>query len=167
MWVALNTDYSSKGKTGTSNSKRAHRILQATKRGEDTTQYCQIQSRRPSCTDGYPEPRFKLPLVALLQSIVAGLCFHTAQGDEPTIQPHAAVDLLVIGGTPAGIAAAIGAATLGKDILIIEQSPVLGGVHSLESSVQPICMQPPTAVSWNPSVGESEIIELSLLPTPW
>ena len=48
----------------------------------------------------------------------------------PTIQPHAAVDLLVIGGTPAGIAAAIGAATLGKDILIIEQSPVLGGVHS-------------------------------------
>ncbi|HBF02533.1 MAG TPA: hypothetical protein DDW77_05175, partial [Verrucomicrobiales bacterium] len=79
---------------------------------------------------GIPNHVSKLPLVALLQSIVAGLCFHTAQGDEPTIQPHAAVDLLVIGGTPAGIAAAIGAATLGKDILIIEQSPVLGGVHS-------------------------------------
>ena len=79
---------------------------------------------------GIPNRISKLPLVALLQSIVAGLCFHTAQGHESTIQTHAPVDLLVIGGTPAGIAAAIGAATLGKDILIIEQSPVLGGVHS-------------------------------------
>ena len=79
---------------------------------------------------GIPNRASKLPLIALLQSIVAGLCFHTAEGDEKTIQANAPVDLLVIGGTPAGIAAAIGAATMGKEVLIIEQTPVLGGVHS-------------------------------------
>ena len=39
-------------------------------------------------------------------------------------------DVLVIGGTPAGVAAAIGAARLGKTVMVIEQSPVLGGVLS-------------------------------------
>lgn len=39
-------------------------------------------------------------------------------------------DVLVIGGTPAGIAAAIGAARLDKKVMVIEQSPVLGGVLS-------------------------------------
>ncbi|MEM7371922.1 MAG: FAD-dependent oxidoreductase [Bacteroidota bacterium] len=37
-------------------------------------------------------------------------------------------DILIIGGTPAGISAAIAAGRLGKTVLIIEQSPVLGGV---------------------------------------
>jgi len=39
-------------------------------------------------------------------------------------------DILVISGTPAGIAAAIAASRLGKSVLIIEQSPVLGGMLS-------------------------------------
>ena len=39
-------------------------------------------------------------------------------------------DLLVIGGTPAGIAAAIAAGRADKTVIIIEQSPVLGGVLS-------------------------------------
>ena len=39
-------------------------------------------------------------------------------------------DLLVIGGTPAGVAAAIAAGRAGKTVMIIEQSPVLGGVLS-------------------------------------
>jgi hypothetical protein len=39
-------------------------------------------------------------------------------------------DVVVIGGTPAGIAAAIAAGRAGKTVIIIEQAPVLGGVLS-------------------------------------
>jgi hypothetical protein len=39
-------------------------------------------------------------------------------------------DVIVIGGTPAGVAAAIAAGRAGKSVIIIEQSPVLGGVLS-------------------------------------
>ena len=39
-------------------------------------------------------------------------------------------DVVVIGGTPAGIAAAIAAGRAGKTVMMIEQSPVLGGVLS-------------------------------------
>ncbi|MDE0768409.1 MAG: FAD-dependent oxidoreductase [Opitutaceae bacterium] len=39
-------------------------------------------------------------------------------------------DVVVIGGTPAGIAAAIAAGRAGKTVVLIEQSPVLGGVLS-------------------------------------
>jgi hypothetical protein len=37
-------------------------------------------------------------------------------------------DVIVVGGTPAGVAAAIAAGRAGKSVIIIEQSPVLGGV---------------------------------------
>jgi hypothetical protein len=39
-------------------------------------------------------------------------------------------DVVVIGGTPAGIAAAIAAGRAGKTVIVIEQTPVLGGVLS-------------------------------------
>ncbi|MDC0325734.1 FAD-dependent oxidoreductase [bacterium] len=39
-------------------------------------------------------------------------------------------DIVIIGGTPAGIAAGIAAGKSGKKVIIIEQSPVLGGVLS-------------------------------------
>ena len=39
-------------------------------------------------------------------------------------------DIVVIGGTPAGVAAAIAAARADKTVMIIEQAPVLGGVLS-------------------------------------
>lgn len=39
-------------------------------------------------------------------------------------------DVVVVGGTPAGVAAAIGAGRLGMKVIIVEQSPVLGGVLS-------------------------------------
>jgi len=39
-------------------------------------------------------------------------------------------DVVVIGGTPAGVAAAIAAGRANKSVIIIEQSPVLGGVLS-------------------------------------
>ncbi|HEU0226253.1 MAG TPA: FAD-dependent oxidoreductase [Arachidicoccus soli] len=43
---------------------------------------------------------------------------------------NATYDIVVIGGTPSGIAAAIAAGRLGKSVIIIEQAPVLGGVLS-------------------------------------
>ncbi len=39
-------------------------------------------------------------------------------------------DIVVVGGTPAGISAAISAGRLGMQVIIIEQSPVLGGMLS-------------------------------------
>jgi hypothetical protein len=39
-------------------------------------------------------------------------------------------DVVVIGGTPAGIAAALAAGRTGKSVVIVEQSPVLGGMLS-------------------------------------
>ena len=40
------------------------------------------------------------------------------------------IDVAVIGGTPAGIAAAVAAGRAGKTVVLIEQSPVLGGMLS-------------------------------------
>jgi len=39
-------------------------------------------------------------------------------------------DVVIVGATPAGIAAAIAAGRLGQDVLLVEQAPVLGGVLS-------------------------------------
>jgi flavin-dependent dehydrogenase len=39
-------------------------------------------------------------------------------------------DVVVIGGTPAGVAAAIAAGRAGKTVILIEQSPVLGGMNA-------------------------------------
>ena len=40
-------------------------------------------------------------------------------------------DVVVVGGTPAGVAAAIAAGRMGKTVLLVEQSPVLGGMLNL------------------------------------
>lgn len=50
----------------------------------------------------------------------------TANSQTPT-GPY---DIVVIGGTPAGVAAAIAAGRLGMRVILVEQSPVLGGVLS-------------------------------------
>ncbi|MBN8859867.1 MAG: FAD-dependent oxidoreductase [Sphingobacteriales bacterium] len=42
----------------------------------------------------------------------------------------ASYDIVVIGGTPAGVAASIAAGRLGKSVMLVEQAPVLGGVLS-------------------------------------
>ncbi len=49
---------------------------------------------------------------------------------ELTLAMGNVYDVVVIGGTPAGIAAAIAAGRAGKTVVIVEQSPVLGGVLS-------------------------------------
>lgn len=50
----------------------------------------------------------------------------TAMGQTPP-GPY---DVVVIGGTPAGVAAAIAAGRLGMHVILVEQAPVLGGVLS-------------------------------------
>lgn len=50
----------------------------------------------------------------------------TATGQTPP-GPY---DVVVIGGTPAGVAGAIAAGRLGMRVILVEQAPVLGGVLS-------------------------------------
>ena len=72
--------------------------------------------------------QFKI-LFALLLAI--SLQAKIASEDSVTVQtPTSDYDVAVIGGTPAGIAAAIAAGRAGKTVILIEQSPVLGGVLS-------------------------------------
>ena len=67
---------------------------------------------------------FALLLVVILQARVA------AEGSVTVQSPARDYDVAVIGGTPAGIAAAIAAGRAGKAVVLIEQSPVLGGMLS-------------------------------------
>ena len=65
----------------------------------------------------------------LTRAILAGLCclallpVSQAKAKEDTVY-----DVVVVAGTPAGIAAAVAAGRMGKSVIIIEQSPVLGGM---------------------------------------
>ena len=63
--------------------------------------------------------------IVLLSFIITA----NAQTSSTRTAPRA-YDVVVIGGTPAGVAAAIAAARLGMRVIIVEQSPVLGGVLS-------------------------------------
>ena len=62
-------------------------------------------------------------------SLLALLLLATMASAAPANEPHK-YDVVVIGGTPAGVAAAIAAARADKTVIIIEQAPVLGGVLS-------------------------------------
>ena len=53
-----------------------------------------------------------------------------AKGTAPASKQANDYDVVVIGGTPAGVAAAIAAARADKTVIIIEQAPCLGGVLS-------------------------------------
>lgn len=50
---------------------------------------------------------------------------------ERQVKTHKKADIIVIGGGPAGTAAAIGAARLGKKVILLEQSAQLGGMGTL------------------------------------
>ena len=65
-------------------------------------------------------------ILMLLVLLTVGCQFNVQQAPE-TANDY---DVVVIGGTPAGIAAAIAAGRAGKTVIVIEQSPVLGGVLS-------------------------------------
>ncbi len=53
-----------------------------------------------------------------------------AESADSAVDPIGDYDVVVIGGTPAGVAAAIAAGRAGKTVMVVEQSPVLGGVLS-------------------------------------
>ena len=84
----------------------------------------------------YYMPRFVTRLIRQLLIIIALLLMPCLQGSiarGATVTgqvPSNDYDVIVIGGTPAGIAAAIAAGRAGKTVIIIEQSPVLGGMLS-------------------------------------
>lgn len=62
--------------------------------------------------------------------LICTIFFSVAQNEAaPTVLKNN-YDIIVIGGTPAGVAASIAAARANKTVLIIEQSPCLGGVLS-------------------------------------
>ncbi len=67
------------------------------------------------------KPWKMLPVLVLLTATI------TSAADPKQANDY---DVVVIGGTPAGVAAAIAAARADKTVIIIEQAPVLGGVLS-------------------------------------
>ena len=72
--------------------------------------------------------RFKILFVLLLAVVAQAM---GANEDSVTDRSSARdYDVAVIGGTPAGIAAAVAAGRAGKTVVLIEQSPVLGGMLS-------------------------------------
>lgn len=69
--------------------------------------------------------------LGVINPLVVAVLLITIGGAAPAataFPPTADVDVLVIGGTPGGIAAAIGAARMGANVLLMEPGPLLGGV---------------------------------------
>src|ERR1700733_4218467 len=66
-------------------------------------------------------------MLSRIAAVLAALLFIAS--NRP-IAGDAAVrtDVLVIGGTPAGVAAALAAARLGENVTLVSQRPVFGGV---------------------------------------
>ena len=67
-------------------------------------------------------------LLLTVASTAAIPCHGAPQISQSDPREEAVYDVVVVGGTPAGIAAAIAASRMGKRVIIIEQSPVLGGM---------------------------------------
>ena len=65
----------------------------------------------------------------LTRAVLAGLCcLALLPVGQANAKEDVNYDVVVIAGTPAGIAAAVAAGRMGKSVIIIEQSPVLGGM---------------------------------------
>ena len=66
--------------------------------------------------------------IPILSILVAVTCLFFAPLSCFATAHETGYDVVVVAGTPAGIAAAIAAGRMGKRVIIIEQSPVLGGM---------------------------------------
>jgi hypothetical protein len=78
-----------------------------------------------------PSPVFKLHRSKYFNTIWALIvCLICPQINVLAVDNDTYYDVVVIAATPAGIAAAIAAGRTGKSVMLIEQSPVLGGVLS-------------------------------------
>jgi len=73
---------------------------------------------------------FRPLLIFTLLLLAIGLQSKPARNTTVVANRETDYDIVVIGGTPAGVAAAIAAARADKTVMIIEQTPVLGGVLS-------------------------------------
>jgi len=67
----------------------------------------------------------KIQVAAISFALWVGLCFPASAA---AVDESSYFDVLVFGGTPAGIAAAIGAATDGCSVLLVESTPRIGGL---------------------------------------
>ena len=67
-----------------------------------------------------------MPSRFLIFCSVVALCLSAVMGEEKT--PAKSYDLVVYGGTPAGITAAVAAARLGDSVLLLEPSYLIGGM---------------------------------------
>src|SRR5690625_1393501 len=67
---------------------------------------------------------FYLIIILSVLSLAQPAYSYEYQVDDPNY------DVVVIGATPAGIAAAIAAGRMGKKVMLVEQAPVPGGVLS-------------------------------------
>jgi sarcosine oxidase subunit alpha len=97
---------------------------------------------------GIPEPLVRLSAVRLVDGMVVEGGTRTTKGylaEEPDRsrcdKRHAHVDVLVIGGGPAGLAAAATAAAAGADVMLMDAEDVVGGsmARDGEQSVAALC----------------------------
>ena len=90
-----------------------------------------FSAEKHGCPDFIMKHIYYLLLVLLVSAFTTNAEEVIAQEDDQIEWADAKqYDVVVIGGTPAGVAAAIAAGRAEKSVIIIEQSPVLGGVLS-------------------------------------
>lgn len=68
--------------------------------------------------------------IFVIAFLVLSLFNNSVVAQNTSVESNTTYDVLVIGGIPAGVAAAIAAGRTGKKVMLVEQAPVLGGVLS-------------------------------------
>ncbi len=74
--------------------------------------------------------RFRFGVINVVLAAVLVVTVGWASPAATAVPSTVEVDVLVIGGTPAGVAAAVAAARLGASVALVEPGPGLGGVLS-------------------------------------
>ncbi len=98
----------------------------------------------------FHKPRWLWPVFEHLVRHIAGLGrvdIHAPEG-EPCEVEHLHAEVCVVGGGPAGLAAAAAAAEAGADVVLLDRQPRLGG-HLLHEGDHPAAVEPLLAVLHN------------------